>query len=63
MKDELVDECPSCGKVALLSEERIGAVSFTEPICGTCREKELVQWQMDSFDIAYERARANGWPD
>ena len=59
----LTDECPRCGELAILSDDRDSGFEFTEPLCEECREK-LIRWgQMDSFDIEYERARANGWED
>jgi hypothetical protein len=68
IKEELqgitkADTCPRCGKFDVLDDEMEAGVRFLEPLCYKCREIELARSQMDSFDIAYERARANGWED
>ena len=57
------EECPACDKRGVLSDERIGAITFTEPVCEACRSKVERELSMDSFDVAYERERARGWAD
>lgn len=59
----LEEECPQCDKRAVLSDKRIGAISFTEAVCEACRSDIEQELSMDSFDIAYERERARGWAD
>jgi len=58
-----VDECPRCHKVAELDGDSEAGIEFTQPICKKCREWCIQDFQMDDFDRAYERARANGWED
>ncbi len=62
-----VESCPRCNRIADLSDVPEEGVTFTEAICDDCREEAirayLLCYKMDSFDIAYERARANGWED
>lgn len=57
------DECPACGHLAVLSDEREGGIEFIAPICESCRTQCAREASMDSFDREYERLRANGWPD
>lgn len=55
--------CPLCGKLAVLDDSRERGVAFHEALCDQCRQAALKDLEMDDFDRAYERARANGWPD
>jgi hypothetical protein len=57
------DTCPGCDKTVTVSDRPSGTTRFTEPVCEDCREEALREAEMDSFDVAYERARANGWAD
>jgi hypothetical protein len=58
-----LDPCPICGRLAPLSDARESGVTFLEPVCGRCRATVLVSASMNSFDVAYARAAANGWAD
>jgi hypothetical protein len=57
------EPCPQCGRLAVLDGSRERGVEFTEPLCYRCRQAALKELAVDNWDRAYERARANGWPD
>jgi len=59
----VVDTCPACQEDKVLSDTPEGNVQFTEALCFDCREQAVQESQMDSFDVAYARASANGWAD
>ena len=63
MNSPQLETCPSCYRRAVLSDETERSVIFEEAICEKCRQEAIKELYMDSFDIAYERARANGWAD
>lgn len=56
--------CPACQlRVPAVSDHREQGVMFREPICADCRTKVIRELSMNAFDVAYERARVNGWED
>ena len=59
----VLETCPRCNRRAVLSDASERSVLFDEPLCDKCRETVIRDLSMDSFDIMYERARANGWAD
>ena len=58
-----VETCPRCKRRAVLSDASERSIIFDEPLCAKCRASVIHDLSMDSFDVAYERARANGWAD
>jgi len=61
VEEVIIDTCPRCHRKDREVSDDGGA--FTEPLCKECRDWLERLSQMDAFDIAYERARANGWED
>jgi hypothetical protein len=56
--------CPCCERtVPRVSAARESGVRFEEPLCDRCRSRAIREQRMDAFDVAYERAVANGWSD
>lgn len=60
---DVLEACPACGEMDVLSDEEAHSVIFYEPVCTGCRNLAFKDAQMDDFDRGYERARANGWAD
>lgn len=61
-----LESCPACTRVAVLSARPMPglyAITFTEPICESCRDGIVLDSQKDAFDRNYDRAIANGWAD
>jgi len=61
--EEPMDFCPRCEDFAVLSAEKEAGFRFDVALCDECRRVVIQESQMDDFDDAYERARANGWAD
>jgi hypothetical protein len=61
--EEPKDFCPRCEDFAVLSDEKEAGFRFDVALCDECRRIVIQESQMDDFDDAYERARANGWAD
>ena len=55
--------CPACDHIKVLSATTEHGVIFYEALCSRCRAEAIRESQMDAFDVAYERDRANGWAD
>lgn len=55
--------CEKETKESLTVTEGEGGMVFDEPVCQKCADWQFRLSQMDDDDIAYERARANGWED